>query len=410
MIVYLRVLVVIDMQKDEFPLLVEHTQLTYLDSAATSQCPQVVLDALASAYTTIKANAHRGQYLVSVRATEALENARKTFAEFIHAQPDEVVFTKNTTEALNGLARSLPLGPGDEVLVSEVEHHSNFVPWQQEAKRVDAKFSLIPYDVLRDDLQFSSDLITEKTKIFAVTAMSNVSGRVFAIKDFIAQVRKKNPDTIIVVDACQLAPHFPIDVQELDADFLTFSAHKMFGPFGVGVLYGKQGRLANLEPFLFGGSMVSRVSEHETLWLAPPARFEAGTLDVPSIVGAARAVTYVNDIGWDTINEHEKYLLDLALERLRLIEGMNIIGHDNEHGTYGPIISFTVDGIASDDIATICNHKGVAVRAGKHCAEPFLRAIGKSSAIRVSLALYNSPEDIDALMDALQEAVRIFRK
>lgn len=398
------------MYKQDFPLLVKNKEMTYLDSAATAQCPQVVIDSLTNAYINVKANAHRGQYLVSVRATEALEHARSTFAKFLNAQPDEIVFTKNTTEALNNLSRTLELGPGDEVLVSEVEHHSNYVPWQQRAKQVGATFSIIPYDIESDNIAFHSDLISEKTKIVAITAMSNVSGRLFDVKDIIARIRQKNPDTIIVVDACQMAPHFPINVQDLDADFLVLSVHKMFGPFGVGVLFGKRALLESLEPFLFGGSMVARVSEEETTWAAPPQRFEAGTLDVPSIVAAGKAVDFMETIGWEKLHVIERGLTELALEKLRMIEGMHIIGHNDKKATYGPIISFTIEGIASDDIATICNHKQVAIRAGKHCAEPFLKAAGLKSSLRASLSIYNNPEDIDALVIALNEAIQVFRK
>lgn len=398
------------MYKQQFPLLVKNKQMTYLDSAATSQCPQVVIDELTNSYESIKANAHRGQYLVSVQATEKLERARNIFAQFIGAHDDEIVFTKNTTEAINNLARTLPLQEGDEVLVSEIEHHSNYVPWQQVAKKVGATFSVIPYDIEKEELDFHSDLISSKTKIVSITGMSNLSGLIVDVKDIIKRIRKKNPQTIIIVDACQLAPHKPIDVKDMDADFVVFSAHKMFGPFGVGILYGKQQLLEGLEPFLFGGSMVGRVTQSETTWAAIPQRFEAGTLDVPSIVAAAKAVTFMQEIGWEALQQKEDEITQLALEKLRMIEGVQVIGHNNKQQEFGPIISFTVEGIASDDIATICNHKQVAVRSGKHCAEPFLQAAGLKSTIRASFSIYNNPEDVDVLVQSLQEAINIFKK
>lgn len=395
------------MNKKDFKVF-ENNDVVYLDSAATTQRPKIVVDALCDAYTNKNANAHRAGYQLSINATEGLEEARSKIAKFVGGNTNEITFAKNSTEVLNNLARSIPLTSEEDILVTDMEHHSNYVPWQQEAAQVGASFRSVSLNKETHELEFNIDLIKPNTKIFSITGMSNVSGFMPDIKNIIKQVREKNPNTIIVLDACQLAPHKKIDVKELDVDFMAFSIHKLYGPFGVGIMYGKYNLLEKLQPFLYGGSMIGNVTLEKTTWADIPHRFEAGTLDSSSIMTSSVAVDYLTGIGVDQIENHEKKLLELTKQKLNEIEGLHIIGHQNE-SNYGPLVSFYVDGVSADDIATMLGSKKIAVRAGKHCAEPFLNAIGKQGTVRISFGIYNEQEDVDKFIEALKSTLKLLR-
>lgn len=395
------------MNKEDFEVF-EKNNVVYLDSAATTQRPKVVVDALMDSYVNKNANAHRAGYDLSIKATEGMENAREKFANFIGAKKEEIIFAKNTTEILNNLARSISINSQDDVLVTDMEHHSNFVPWQQAAKKVGATFRSVPLNSETFELEFDEDLIKPNTKVFSLTGMSNVSGYMPKIKEIIKSVREKNPNTLIVLDACQLAPHKIINVNDLDVDFLAFSVHKMYGPFGVGVMYGKYELLEKLEPFLYGGSMIGNVSLEKTTWADIPHRFEAGTLDSNSIIASVLALDYIQNISIEKIEKHESNLLELAKQKLSEIQGVKIIGHENEEN-YGPLLSFYVEGVNADDIATMLGSKGICVRAGKHCAEPFLSAIGVSGTLRLSFGIYNDESDIHKFIECLNSVLKLLR-
>ncbi|MBN1175694.1 aminotransferase class V-fold PLP-dependent enzyme [Candidatus Woesearchaeota archaeon] len=395
------------MNKKDFQVF-EKNDVVYLDSAATTQRPKVVVEALVDAYVNRNANAHRAGYELSIKATEGMEEAREKFAKFVGARKEEIIFAKNTTEILNNLARSIPINLEDDVLVTDMEHHSNFVPWQQEAKQVGATFRSVPLNPKTYELDFNIDLIKSNTKVFSFTGMSNVSGYMPNIKEIVRQIREKNPNTIIILDACQLAPHKIVDVKELDVDFMAFSVHKLYGPFGVGVMYGKYELLEKLEPFLYGGSMIGKVSLEVTTWADIPHRFEAGTMDSSSIMTCVAAIDYLNKLSIEKIEENETKLLELAKQKLNEIEGVHIIGHQDENN-YGPLLSFYVDGVDADDIATMLGSKGICVRSGKHCAEPFLNAIGVQGTVRLSFGIYNDESDVEKFISALNAALKLLR-
>ena len=394
------------MKKEDFEIF-KNNKTIYLDSAATTQRPKIVIESLKDAYINKNANAHRASYDLSIKATEGMEKSREKFAKFINAESKEIVFAKNSTEILNNLARSIKLTKEDDVLVTDMEHHSNFVPWQQEALQVGASFRSVPLNKKTYELEFNSNLIKSNTKIFSLTGMSNVSGYMPNIKQIIKEVRIKNPNTIIVLDACQLAPHKQLNVKDLDVDFMAFSVHKMYGPFGVGIMYGKYSQLEKLQPFLYGGSMIGSVSLEKTTWADIPHRFEAGTLDSNSIMASKTAIEYLTNISIEKIEEHENKLLNLAKTKLETIEGLKIIGHKNNN--YGPLLSFYVENISSDDIAMMLGSKNIAVRAGKLCAEPFLNAIGKQGTVRISFGIYNTEKDVQKLFDGLVSILKLLR-
>jgi cysteine desulfurase/selenocysteine lyase len=393
--------------KKHFPIFQNHPDLVYLDSASTTQTPQVVLDAMNSYYTNYRANIHRGVYKLSAEATEMYESARKVVAKFINAQFEEIIFTSGSTQGLNMLAGTLGsrLKSGDNVVLTRMEHHANLIPWQEASKRYgfDIRWIELENYELRIRNQELAKAIDEHTKIVSVVHVSNTLGTVNPIENIIAQAKKVGAITII--DAAQSVAHMPIDVKKIDCDFLVFSGHKMYGPTGVGVVYGKRERLETLEPYMFGGDMIKEVTFEKATWHDIPWKFEAGTPNIAGAIGLAAAVQFIGSIGFDKIQENERKLNLYALEELRKISGLEIIGpQENRVG----VISFALNSIHSHDIATILDQNNVAVRAGHHCTMPLMQYLGLSGTTRASFGMYNTMEDVDRLMSGIKEVQKIF--
>ena len=393
----------------DFPLL--HTQMNgkpiaYLDNGATTQKPEQVIRAICGYYGGCNANPHRGAYALSVEATEIYENARKVTAQFINAKrPEEIIFTKNATEALNLVAYSYGLtniGKGDEIVITIAEHHSNLVPWQHVAK---AKGATLKYIYLEKDGNLSDEdietKITEKTKLVAVTQVSNVLG----LKNDVKKVAKKahSVGAVVVVDGSQSVAHQKVDVQDIDTDFFAFSGHKMLSPMGIGVLYGKYDILDAMPPFLMGGDMIEYVQEQDTTFAELPSKFEAGTQNVGGAAGLQAAIEYLGKIGFDRIEAIEKSLVDYALPQLRELPFIELYGCDTKRGNKTGIIAFNVKDVHPHDVATILDSTGVAVRAGHHCAQPLHRYLGLNASCRASFYLYNTREDVDRWIAALKK-------
>ena len=398
----------------DFPILereVNGHPLVYLDSAATTQKPIVVLDAVDTYYRQMNANVHRGAYTLATEATEAYETARAKVAAFVNAgSPSELVFTRGTTTALNFIAYGWGLnrlGAGDRILLTVMEHHANLVPWQLVARYTGAELVYLDLD---DD--FGIDLSTlesrldERVKIVAVSGMSNVTGALGPVKELVTAARSVG--AIVVVDAAQLVPHMATDVQELGADFLAFSAHKMLGPTGVGALWGQPDRLEELEPTEGGGEMISDVQLYESRWAPVPHKFEAGTPPIAQAIGFGAAVDYLTKIGMQDVRRHERDITSYALQRLAEIPDLTVYG-PSDVDRRGGAISFQLGDIHAHDIASILDQSGVAVRAGHHCAKPLMRALQVPATARASFYVYNTNDDVDRLFDALLEARRIFR-
>jgi cysteine desulfurase/selenocysteine lyase len=384
--------------------------LVYLDNAATSQKPVQVIEAMGDYYRGYNANVHRGIHRLSEDATEAYEKARERIANFINApDPATVIFTRNTTEAINLVAQSwgrTNLKSGDEILLTEMEHHSNIVPWQLLAEEKGAKVRYIPFtDDGLLDLTNLSELLTERTKIFAFTAMSNVFGTINPTKELVAAAHKVG--AITVVDAAQSVPHLPVDVPELDCDFLAFSGHKMCGPTGIGVLYGKRDLLEEMPPFLGGGDMIRRVTFEGALWNDLPWKFEAGTPSIAEGIGLGAAVDYLSSVGMDNIHAHEQFITDYALEALSEVDDMQFLGPPVAHR--GGVVSFNLKGLHPHDISQILDQDGIAIRAGHHCAMPLHQRLSIPASARASFYLYTRPEDIDQLVNSLHRVRKVFR-
>ncbi|MEV0351233.1 SufS family cysteine desulfurase [Nonomuraea sp. NPDC050680] len=382
----------------------------YLDSAATTQKPAVVLDALSHYYTRANANVHRGVYRLAVEATELYEGARRTVAAFVNApRAEEIVFTKNATEATNLLANTLMwgdgrlrVGPGDEIVLTEMEHHSNLIPWRLLAERVGAKVSYLGItDDGRLDLSRLAELVTERTKVVAVVHASNILGTVNPIAPIAA--RAAEVGALLVVDAAQSVPHLGVDVAALGADFVTFSGHKMCGPTGIGVLWGRHELLAALPPFLGGGEMIETVSVDAMHYAAPPLKFEAGTPPVAQAVGLGAACDFLSEIGMDAVAAHDQALIEYALDRLGEVPGIRFIGPADTRDRL-PLLSFVVDGMPLQQVRTALDEAGIAVRSGHHCAQLACSRFGIPAAIRASLYLYNSPDEVDVLATTLEQA------
>ena len=388
--------------REDFPLL-KNRDIIYLDNAATSQRPQCVIDAERDFYLKHNANPLRGNYPLSVEATELYENARKGVRDFIGAKSArEIIFTRNTTESMNLVAYSYGLNnvnAGDEILVSIMEHHSNLLPWQMVARQTGAVLRFIECRTDGSvDLDQVKEQITEKTKIVAITQISNVLGRVNPVKEIAAMAHEKN--AIIVVDGAQSTPHMPVNVQDLDADFFAFSGHKIFGPMGIGVLYGKKKLLKKMPPFLSGGEMIESVTRESAKYAELPHKFEAGTVNAGGAYALAESVRYMKNIGFDAIEAQENRLTRIAYEGMMNIPGIRVLGSsdpDNHHG----ILSFAVDGVHPHDVAEILNADNICVRAGHHCAQPLLQYLGTASTTRVSLAFYNTEDEIRAFLESL---------
>lgn len=381
--------------RQHFPL-IQNSDLAYLDNAATSQKPGCVLEAASNYYKNLNANPMRGLYDLSVKATDAYENARSRVAGFIHAKSaSEIVFTRNATESLNLIAYSYGrtfLKEGDEIIVSILEHHSNMLPWQQVAKATGATLTYLECDmsgvITADDLRA---VISPKTRLFAVTHVSNVIGRENPISEF-TKIAHEN-GAVVVLDASQSVPHTKVDVQELDVDFAVFSGHKMYAPMGIGALYGKKEMLEKMPPFLFGGEMIEYVTREGATYAPVPHKFEAGTVNVAGAVGLGRAIDFIEKIGMDFIEKRELHLTTLALEQLRDDPYIKIIGSNHPQEHHG-IISFGIEGVHSHDIGEILSHENIAIRAGHHCAQPLMKHLGMPSGARASFAFYNSESEI----------------
>ena len=395
-------------RKNDFPVFAQFPDMVYLDSAATAQKPAAVIEAEAAYYREANANPLRGLYDLSVRATDAYENAREAVRGFIGAaSAKEIVFTRNATESLNLIAYSLgraELCANDEILVAISEHHSNMLPWQMLARETGAKLRYLECD--------SSGIYTEEalraaltphTKIFAIAQISNVFGRIQPIAEF-AKICHEN-GTLIVCDGAQSVPHIPVDVQALDVDFLAFSGHKMFAPMGIGVLYGKEALLQKMPPFLYGGEMIEYVTREGAEYAELPHKFEAGTVNVGGAVGLHAAIGYIRSVGFAEITQREDALTALAVEQMRRIPHIQIIGGDDPAAHHG-IVTFAVEGVHPHDIAAIFDADGIAVRAGHHCAQPLHQHLGVPSTARMSLAFYNDEQDIEKFIDTLKTVRR----
>ena len=399
--------------RQDFPILkreVHGKPLVYLDNAATTQKPQAVIDALTNYYTQYNANVHRGIHTMAEEATAAYENARKTTATFIGANAAEnVVFTLNTTEAINLVAYAWGrrnLKPGDEVILSVMEHHSNLVPWQIIAGDTGAKLRFV--DITEDgylDIQGFHKLLNERTKLVALTHMSNVLGTITPIADIAKAAHAYG--ALLLVDAAQSVPHMAVDVQELDCDFLCFSGHKMMGPTGIGALYGKEEVLDAMGPFMGGGEMIREVRLEQTSWNVPPWRFEAGTPNIADAIAWTAAFDYLNNLGMDKVRAHEMELTAYAMKRLSEIEGITIYGPKAIEDR-GGVAAFNLPGIHPHDVGTALDQYGVAIRAGHHCAQPLHRRLKIDSSARASFYVYNTKEEIDAFIEALNKTQEFF--
>jgi cysteine desulfurase/selenocysteine lyase len=397
--------------RSDFPILqreVKGKPLVYLDNAATTQKPQVVIDRVSDFLANENANIHRGVHYLSMEATDAYDRARTRVAGFINAtQPEEIIFTRGTTEAINLVACSfaLPsLESGDEILLTAMEHHANIVPWQIVAKQSGAKLKVAPVtDCGEVDLEAFSNLLGERTRIAAFTHVSNVLGTINPAQQMIAMAREKGIP--VLLDGAQAVPHIPVDVRALDCDFYTFSSHKLFGPDGVGILYGRQELLGRMPPYQGGGDMIEQVSFENTTFRAPPERFEAGTPNISGAIGLGAAIEYLESLDRATIHAREEELLTYATKRLGEIPGLSITGTASDKVA---VISFTLQSAHPHDIGTILDASGIAIRAGHHCAQPLMQRLGVSATARASFAFYNTTEEVDSLTEALMKVNRMF--
>lgn len=388
--------------KKDFPLLMQDRTI-YFDNSATSQRPQCVIDAENDFYLNHNANPLRGSYPLSVEATDIYEEARKTTAEFINASSaKEIIFTRNTTESMNLIAYSYGMSnvcAGDEIIVSIMEHHSNLLPWQMVCRNTGAVLKFI--DCEQDgsiDLDKVEKLITEKTKIVAITHVSNVLGRVNPVDKIAKMAHDKG--AVIVVDGAQSTPHIAVDVQQMDADFFAFSGHKLFGPMGIGVLYGKKKLLKKMPPFLYGGEMIDSVTRFDAKYAEVPHKFEAGTVNAAGAAGLNAAIKYIKSVGFEYMHERELAVTKKAFEGMRAIPHINILGSDKAEEHTG-IITFTVDDIHPHDVSEILISDGIAVRAGHHCAQPLLNHLGVSSTTRASFMFYNTEDEVDIFLTSI---------
>ena len=402
----------IDKIRADFPILsreVYGKRLVYFDNAATTQKPRCVIDKIIKMYTTVNANVHRGVHLLSQEATEEHEASRRVVQQFINAaSPNEIVFTRGATESINLVAStfcSTYCREGDEILISAMEHHSNIVPWQMQAEQLGLTLRVAPINE-RGELLLSEleQLISPRTKLIAVTHISNVLGTVNPIREIIEIAHKK--EVPVLIDAAQSVQHTTVDVKALDCDFLVFSSHKIYGPTGVGVLYGKEKWLNALPPYQGGGEMISTVSFEKTTYNTLPYKFEAGTPDYVGTAALAEALRYVSAIGIDRIAAYEQELLSYATEKLLAINGLRIIGTSAEKSS---VISFLVEGVHPYDMGTLLDRMGIAVRTGHHCAEPLMRVLGVEGTVRASFSFYNTYEEVDMLVEGIVRIVKMFR-
>lgn len=397
--------------KKDFPILMKR-DIAYLDSGATTQKPQYVLDKINEYYNFQNANPHRGAYGLSIEATQLYEETREKIATFINSKSSsQIIFTKNASEALNLIAYSYGLDnlkKDDEVVLSIMEHHSNLVPWQYVTKKTNSvlKYMYIDENYELTDEEIKSK-ITDKTKIVGITHVSNVTGTINNVKKIIKYAHEKG--AVVVLDASQSIPHMRVDVQDLDADFVVFSGHKMLAPLGIGVLYGKKEILENMTPFLMGGDMIEYVYEQETTFAPLPNKFEAGTQNVGGVVGLGAAIDYIEKVGYENILKQEKELVKYAREELQKLDYIKLYMTPNEEN-HSAVISFNIIGVHPHDVASILDSCGVCVRSGNHCAQPLMRYLGIDSTCRASFYIYNTKEDVDRLVEAIKKAYKMFEK
>ena len=397
--------------KEDFPIF-KNRDIAYLDSGATAQKPQIVIDAINNFYDKFNANPHRGAYTLSVEATAVYEDTRAKIAKFINAKhPEEIIFSKNASESLNLLAYSYGLDnlkKGDDVVISIMEHHSNLVPWQFVTQKTGSE---LKYMYINDEFELSKEeiesKITDNTKIVGITHVSNVLGTINNVKEIIKYAHKKG--AVVIVDASQSIPHMKIDVQDLDADFLVFSGHKMFAPLGIGVLYGKRELLNKMNPFLMGGDMIEYVYEQKTTFAPLPNKFEAGTQNVEGVVGLGAAIDYINSIDYDKIQEHDREIVEYAREKLSKLDYLDIYMTPNAEN-HSAVISFNIKGVHPHDVASILDSENVCVRSGNHCAQPLMRFLGIDSTCRASFYIYNTKDDVDRLVAGIEKAYKMFEK
>ncbi len=397
--------------RKDFPILsrtVYHKPLIYFDNAATTQKPRSVVESITNEYYSVNANVHRGVHFLSQQATELHETARKTVQTFINAKsPNEIIFTRGTTESINLIASSFvesQMKAGDEIIISTMEHHSNIVPWQLQASKHGIIIKVIPMndqgELLLDAYE---NLFTERTKLVSITHISNVLGTINPVKEMIATAHAH--DVPVLIDGAQSIPHMIIDVQDLDADFLAFSGHKVYGPTGIGVLYGKEKWLDKLPPYQAGGEMIQHVTFEKTTFNELPYKFEAGTPDYIGSTALANALDYLSTIGMEQIAAHEHELMTYATQQMKQIEGMRIFGEANEKGA---VISFLVGNIHHLDMGTLLDQLGIAVRTGHHCAEPLMNRLGIEGTVRASFGLYNTKEEIDVFIQGIRRVCSMF--
>ncbi len=392
--------------------ILENRKIAYLDNGATTQKPRQVIDAVERYYENSNANPHRGSYGLSIEATELYENARKKIADFINAKnAEEIIFSKNASESLNLIAYSYGLDnlkENDEIVLSIMEHHSNLVPWQYVAKKTKSNLKYMyineNYEITEDEIK---EKITNKTKVVGITHVSNVLGTINKVKEIIKYAHEKG--AIVVVDAAQSIPHMKIDVQDLDADFLVFSGHKMLAPLGIGVLYGKKEILDKMNPFLMGGDMIEYVYEQETTFAQLPNKFEAGTQNVGGVVGLNAAIDYIQNIGYEQIEKKEKALISYAKQELSKLDFVKLYLTPNEEN-HSSVISFNIKGVHPHDVASILDSENVCIRSGNHCAQPLMRFLGIDSTCRASFYFYNTKEDVDMLVNGLKKTYKMFEK
>ncbi len=402
--------------RSDFPILRKSHSgkpLTYLDSTATSLKPQSVIDKMNEYYTSYTANVFRGIYKNSERATQEYERTRETVSDFISAtSPKEIVFTRNATESINLIAYSwgrLHLNKGDEIVTTIMEHHSNFVPWQQITQENGVLLKIWNCDPLGlFDLQDLDRIVTRKTKLFTITAVSNVVGTINPIKSIVKNIKKCNPDCLVLVDAAQAVPHMPVDVNDWGADFIAFSGHKMLGPTGIGVLWGKRELLEHLVPFQYGGDMIKEVHVDRTVFNDVPHKFEAGTPHIAGVIGLGAAVDYLRDVGMENIRAHEKEITAYALENLANVSGLTMYG-PHDANVHAGVVTFRMSGIHPHDIAQILDSDNICIRVGFHCAQPLHEHLAIGPTARASFYLYTTKEDIDVLVKGLHKVSKVFK-
>ena len=398
--------------REDFPMLsteMNDLPLVYLDNAATSQKPKMVIERMQRFYAEENANIHRGIYTLAERATQDYEKVRLQVKQLLHARSlHEIIFTKGATEGINLVAETygrMFLCPGDEIILSTLEHHANIVPWQRLAAEKKLKLQIIPITNNGElDLEIYERLFSKKTRLVAITHTSNVLGTITPVKELIEIAHREGAR--VLLDACQSIVHTPIDVQDLDCDFLVFSAHKLYGPTGVGVLYAKETLLKDMPPYQTGGDMIRHVSFARTLYQDPPMRFEAGTPNIAGVIGLGAAIQYFRQFSFDSIITYEQELLEYAVQGLREVHGISLVGNPTLRA---PIIAFVMDGIHPHDVATILSHSGICVRAGHHCAMPLIEAFDLPATLRISMSFYNTFSELDLLFNALNTVNKVFK-